>query len=234
MPTISCQPSLLETQAVGAVLLHQFARERFIEAGLSEDLLREAESQEKLDTLTATLLQDDQQGPENVTTNGKCNGHTDDDTANDSTLVNYSGSTTSPLESTHQLNNSNNNISTTSEDVATPDQSTIHHVTQSSDAGEQFHSVANMTTNINDNTIYHSVNAGKARETCLDRAQSLSIMSSYGRELRRIAEDFEKTQLRQEVKDKANNVSCRYRIDRHNDVHVLRLTLEIPLIDLAR
>lgn len=58
MPTLACQPSLECTQAVGAILMHQFARERFLEAGLGEELIQEAETQENLDEVVSVLIRD--------------------------------------------------------------------------------------------------------------------------------------------------------------------------------
>lgn len=52
MPTEAVQPSLQNTQAVGAALLHQFARERFIEAGVNEELIDEAETLEDINQIT--------------------------------------------------------------------------------------------------------------------------------------------------------------------------------------
>ena len=140
MPTIGSQPSLRATQAVGAVLLHQFARERFLEAGLDENLILEAEDREHLDDLTTTLVE----------SNGNSNG-----------------SSSSETDTIHNCGNSESN------------QSNSHNPTASS--------VTSPPT--------------------IDRLQSSPSFALYGQELRRIADEFEKSRLRQSVKNKAEKVN---------------------------
>lgn len=137
MPTFAIQPSLKNTQAVGAALLHQFARERFVEAGLNQELIQEAENLEEIEQIAVELV---------------------------------------PDETNISLNTS-----------------------EASSLGET------SSTNGIDSTIYHSMNAGKTNSS-LDRMQSLPIMASYGRELRKIAEEFAKSRERQKLKEKAKQV----------------------------
>lgn len=137
MPTFAIQPSLKNTQAVGAALLHQFARERFVEAGLNQELIQEAENLEEIEQIAVELV---------------------------------------PDETNISLNTS-----------------------EASSLGET------SSTNDIDSTIYHSMNAGKTNSS-LDRMQSLPIMASYGRELRKIAEEFAKSRERQKLKEKAKQV----------------------------
>lgn len=137
MPTFAIQPSLKNTQAVGAALLHQFARERFVEAGLNQELIQEAENLEEIEQLAVELV---------------------------------------PDETNISLNTS-----------------------EQSSFGET------SSTNGIDSTVYHSMNEGKTNSS-LDRMQSLPVMASYGRELRKIAEEFAKSRERQKLKEKAKQV----------------------------
>lgn len=143
MPTFAIQPTLKNTQAVGAALLHQFARERFVEAGLNQELIHQAENLEDIDRITAELVPDD--------------------------------------NNTTQTNNS------------------VLNTTEESSFGDT------STTNGIDNTVYHSMDAGKTNSS-LDRMQSLPVMASYGRELRKIAEEFARSRERQKLKERANQV----------------------------
>lgn len=124
MPTIGIQPSLKSTQAIGAVLLHQFARDRFSDAGIDPGLIKEAE--EESDELTAILRKE------------SCN-------AKD----------------------------------------------------------ANASS---DRSVYHSITEENDCTTPLDDWLSTPTFASYGRELRKIAEEFEKDRLRLSVKRKAEKV----------------------------
>lgn len=172
MPTIGTQPSLQTTRAVGALLLHQFARERFDQAGVDDNLIREAEEMIHLDDLTTALIQEDLESRE---TNG-----------------------TDSFSAT--------NISAQNSD-------------QNGTLEEQYQSITDESsppaTNSNDRTIYHSMlNASHNSTTLssiLDRtlqsSSASSSMASYGRELRKIAEEFEKSPLRQIVKQRANQVN---------------------------
>lgn len=175
MPTIGIQPSLATTQAVAAVLMHQFARERFLEAGLSEDILREAEAREDVDSITSNLL---------LNTSANTSGHEAADISNLSEVSSHANGSHSDRNSTNPLQTSQLEYS----------------------SGEQFHSMAESSCG-NDRTIYHSMNAGRPLMSNIDRVQMLHSTSTYGQELRRIAEDFEKSQLRQDIKRKAEQVS---------------------------
>lgn len=175
MPTIGTKPSLRSTQAVGAVLLHQFARERFVRAGIDENLIKEAENREHLDDLAAVLLQDDDNTPNDY----------ESESANNTTILTNTTATTNGAD--------NGNATMT-------------------DTGEQYHSMAaDSFVNGNDRTMYHSMTAANQSATnsstsTLDQLQSSPNLASYGQELRRIAEEFEKTRLRQSVKDRAEQV----------------------------
>lgn len=142
MPTVAIQPTLKNTQAVGAALLHQFARERFVEAGLNQELIHQAENLEDIDQLTSELVSDE-----------------------------------------NSVINNNSVLNTTEE----------------SSFGET------SSTNGIDNTVYLSMDAGKTNSS-LDRMQSLPVMASYGRELRKIAEEFTRSRERQKLKERANQV----------------------------
>lgn len=124
MPTIGIQPSLKSTQAIGAVLLHQFARDRFSEAGIDPTLIKEAE--EESDELTAILRRE----------------------------------------------------SNTTRD-------------------------ANASS---DRSVYHSLSEDNDCTTPLDDLLASPTFASYGQELRKIAEEFERDRLRQSVKRKAEKV----------------------------
>lgn len=187
MPTIGCQPSLKSTQAVGAVLLHQFARQRFLEAGLNEDIIREAEDMEDLDILTSDLLDDS-------TASTIMNGCKPNKTANDtsSTIIHNNSTTSTTIH----------NNSTTSTHNSTMAEN------NSTGGAEQFHSMTETSTTTNnlDHTMYHSMHTGNNVATTLDKLQSSTLMAGYGRELRRIADEFEKTRERQIIKERANQV----------------------------
>lgn len=174
MPTVASQPSLRSTQAIGAVLLHQFAKERFAAAGINGKLIEEAEHLENLDHLTASLLQDEEDSKDTDIT----------DISQTSTLVNETSSEQNTTQQSTQ-NNQNDN---------------------SSIAGDHYHSIAESTT-ANDNTVYHSMNAGRGTPQKLRPNSDELQLASYGQQLRLIAEEFERTRMRQVVKDKACGVS---------------------------
>lgn len=165
MPTIGSQPSLKSTQAVGAILLHQFARERFLEAGLNDRLIKEAEAVEHIDDLTAVLLndQDDQFEFQQDGRHSAQESMNDVDTTREMTNVSDANSTTSPIR------NSNN--------------TTLYH------------------------SMNHSSGDNNQPQTIVDRVQSMPSMANYGREFRRLAEEFEKDRLRQTVRNRAEQVS---------------------------
>lgn len=176
MPTVAIQPTLRNTQAVGAALLHQFARERFAEAGLNEEFIQAAENMEEIDQLTVDLVPD-----ESVLNMSR--------ESSTSTLKNDSLGTTSMDQDTSQWTQNGHNNTTFGAD--------------------QYHSTIGETTTEGetDNTVYHSMNAGRLRASSLDKMQSLPAMSTYGRELRKIADEFAKSRQRQILKEKANLVS---------------------------
>lgn len=218
MPTIGSQPSLKSTQAIGAVLLHQFARERFLEAGLrnGEDIIREAESIKDLDILTSELLTDSTNISLNSCSNKSANETASTIIHNNSTASttvhnnstasttvhnNSTASTTIHNNSSASLNNSNVN--------SRGDQSTMLE-DNTTGCVEQFHSMAETSTVTNngvDQTMYHSMHTGTDHVSSpLDKLQSSSVLAGYGRELRRIADEFEKTRERQIIKERANQV----------------------------
>jgi len=176
MPTVASQPSLRTTQAVGAFLLHQFARERFQEAGINDDLIQQAESMESLDHLTASFLQDEE----------------------NSKSMNSSGA--SDLSEAPTLVNDTANccLNTTGQDH--------NRGGDESNGPERYHSILSSTLATNDNTMYHSMNAEHGAQASLSHAERLPKMALYGRELRLIAEAFEKTRERRTVKERADQV----------------------------
>lgn len=166
MPTLASQPSLKNTQAVGAILLHQFARERFLEAGINENLIDEAENQENVER----LFRDDE------------------DDIDEKSQLDTSKTSTSDLEHVNESTNHNNQTST------------------NNSTGDQYQSYANFSTNSHENTVWHSIDdASLEEQSKRDRLQA-SVLASYGRELRKLADEFEKTRFRREVKDKAEEV----------------------------
>lgn len=168
MPTVAVRPSLKDTQAVGAVLLHQFARQRFSEAGIDYELIQEAENMDEVNQLTNELLQNE------------------DDSMNDTKEVSsFINQSDTELNGTSLLHSSQ---------------------TDNSEVGDQYHSISESLSN-NENTVYHSINGGSRVGSNLDKMQSLPDMAFYGRELRKIAEEFAKSPQRQSVKERANNVS---------------------------
>jgi len=234
MPTIGYRPSLETTQAVGALLLHQFARERFQQAGVDENLIREAEYMENVDELlTHTLLEtleEDQGGDTTVnrTVDSTCQQfrastgsellgapHQIDDTAEiTSHMSNVSNA------ATRNSSNSNNDCSllnSTNNRTLTSDQNeqTYHSIQEHSLNGTNstrlshdktlYHSVANSTTNHNESLGRHDVSA--ASISTFDRLQASPGVSLYGDELRRIADEFERSSLRQIVRNRANQVN---------------------------
>lgn len=221
MPTLGSQPSLKSTQAVGAVLLHQFARQRFLEAGLDEDIIREAENLEDLDILTSELLNESTTSTSINNTsashsvNGcKANGHADSstrtDTTNDTTastiVLNNSTASTTVLNNSTTSTSVHNNSAASSHDSTT-----LENNNNSTGLGaEHFHSMAETSTassnNPADHTMYHSMHTGNNVTSTLDKLQSSTLMAGYGRELRRIADEFEKTRERQIIKERANQV----------------------------
>ena len=76
-----------------------------------------------------------------------------------------------------------------------------------------------------DHDLYHDLNGTNCTELSQDRlteerasdidrlVEARPILASYGRELRRIAEQFEQTRLRQQIKMRANEVN---RNDHHD------------------
>lgn len=194
MPTIALPPNPLTTQEVGAALLHQFTRDRFLEAGLNEELLQEAE--ENLDA-ELILLSDD---PTNELTTNTAQRHSSRMTASFSSN-NDSHSSDGPLSSTQRLPNN----------TSTDDQylSLINHSGSLNLSGDNVNNTTSETLveAANDGTTYHSINTNRSTKTSLDRLQSSSIMVVYGRELRQIAEEFARSRQRQTVRDQADGVS---------------------------
>lgn len=177
MPTIGKTPSLEATQAVGAILLHQFVQQ----AGIDENLIREAEDRAHLDELAAAVLHDEDP---NVTSTSMVN----DMTANNTSVRSDGTQDCSGLSGT-SLNGSS---------IIQTGEENFHSISES---------VAN-NTNIQDRTVYHSINDASNRSvSAFDRLQSSPNLASYGKELRRIAEEFEKTRHRQEVRDSACRVN---------------------------
>lgn len=126
--TIGIPPTKLSTQAVGVALLHQFARDRFLEAGLSENLIEEAE--ENLDIQACNLLLSFQdQSPQ--------------EEEEDQHNIHSGPNETSSTHST-SMNSENANITQTG-----PLNSTVKNqlVDTSQSVDEQFHSIINNNSN---------------------------------------------------------------------------------------
>lgn len=160
MPTIGIQPSLTSTKAIGAVLLHQFARDRFSQADIDQSLITKAEAEEHLDDLAASLLHDNKDS-------------TQSEIINTTTNTSFNLSSGSVQEDVTKYNTFANSTN------------------------------ANSTIN---GTVYHSLNTGDDTLSPLDELQSLPTFASYGQELRKIAEEFERDRLRHLVKKRAEQV----------------------------
>uniref|UniRef100_A0A6G1SDH3 Apoptosis regulator BAX n=1 Tax=Aceria tosichella TaxID=561515 RepID=A0A6G1SDH3_9ACAR len=225
MPTIATRPSLEATQAVGALLLHQFTRERFLEAGIDESLIREAEEMEQINSLASTLLEEEESlvdhnsnnNDSHVTNNETINNTTRSEIGNRSTY--HQGDET--ITSSQHVNDTRNETGNTSF------QTSANYSTVRADGGDRsgqelFHSMAadSSSTSVNggtpqrtvDRSVYHSMNvsspnvASGVSPSPFERLQASPCFASYGRELRRIAEEFEKSQLRENVKQQAGRV----------------------------
>lgn len=197
MPTIGIQPNPLSTHAVGAALLHQFALDRFREAGLTEDLIQEAE--ENLDPQTSELLSlpnEPNETDRSINTSGRQNDLTSSFSYN-----NDSQNLEGPLNSTQKPN-------TSAEDQYLSIRSNSN-IPTANGADTSTNEILSSTINngMNNNTEYHSINASRLAKSGLDRLQSSSIMIVYGRELRQIAEEFARSRQRQTVREQANGVS---------------------------
>lgn len=204
MPTVGTQPSLKRTQAVAAVLLHQFATERFREARENANLVRQAEEQEELreqlNDLASVLMSDEDDCNTTITNNN--NNHNETTTATPVTSSNNN--------SDHDKSDDDMSIvnatSTTTNTTSSPN-STLNGME------EQFHSMAESSLNGGDRTMYHSMTTNQNQSTSgpssttLDQLQSSPCLAAYGRELRRMAEEFERSRLRQDVKRRAQEVN---------------------------
>ena len=186
MPTIGTQPTLEATQAVGAILLREFARDRFREASLDENLIEKAEEREHLTELTASLA------------TNELNNTTSSTLCNESTASNTSAS---------NLNNGSQQVGVANGNLETSNSEQFHSVLESSTSNGN----TTTTTQINDRTLYHSINTShdsSCAPTSQERSQlQTANLAMYGQELRRIAEEFEKSRLRQTVKDRAEKVN---------------------------
>lgn len=201
MPTIASQPSLRNTQAVGAILLHQFARERFLEAGINENLIQEAESQEHIDRLTASLLEDD-------IDDNSMSQHQNSTDNNFSDSVDQSQHVTDLLSNPIKGTNKNSTLlNDTSADKNSTGQIQDGSNNDLSETGDQYLSVADSSARSHENTVWHSITANHSPPSNLDRLQSHPLMSTYGQELRKLADEFEKSRFRRSVKEKAEEVS---------------------------
>lgn len=224
MPTVASQPSLRSTQAVGAILLHQFARERFLEAGIDENLIQEAESQEDVEHLADSLLQDD--------IDEESNTNTSKTSTSNSTFVNLGGTdnnqngtnNNSQMDDQYQsvfaevsMDSRINRSETTDADSTLTNEISADHSSMSQrknyssngtfEANDRYQSVIDSSSNSHGNTVWHSINASRSNPSKLDRLQSLPLMASYGRELRKLADEFERSRYRKTVKAKAEEVS---------------------------
>lgn len=207
MPTIGYRPTLETTQAVGALLLHQFARDQFLHAGVNEDLIREAECREHVDELVSqTLLTDGDYCSHDMTTQF--------DTEPACQHPNYSSSMNESNISDEKFNASNAATrnssvlsSTLSETLLSDPQEQTYHSLQE-------HSLNGTTaTSGHDKTLYHSVANSSANNgpgvstSTFDRLRSSPNVTLYGDELRRIAMEFERSSLREMVRNRANQVN---------------------------
>lgn len=226
MPTIATRPSLEETQAVGALLLHQFTRERFLEAGIDESLIREAEELEHINSLASTLLQEE----ESIVGHNSNNNNNDSHATNNETINNTTRSETGNQSTFHQGNETTTigqHVNDTRNETGnTSFQTSANYSPVRADGGDRsgqelFHSMADSSsTSVNggtpqrtvDRSVYHSMNvsspngAGVSSPSPFERLQATPCFAWYGRELRRIAEEFEKSQLRENVKQQAGRV----------------------------
>lgn len=202
MPTIAVPPNPLTTHAVGAALLHQFTRDRFLEAGLNEELIQEAE--ESLDAQTTGLILSSEEPPTNgCTANTAAQRHSRRMTASFSSNNDSHNTSDGPLSSTQRLPN-----------TSTDDQylSLMNHSGSLNLSGDNVNNTTSETVveAENDRTLYHSIDASRLIKTSLDRLETSSVMVGYGRELRLIAEEFARSRQRQTVREQANGVSLGY------------------------
>uniref|UniRef100_A0A6G1SKJ1 Apoptosis regulator BAX n=1 Tax=Aceria tosichella TaxID=561515 RepID=A0A6G1SKJ1_9ACAR len=236
MPTCASRPSLEETQAVGAILLHQFARERFLNAGIDENLICEAEDRAHLDALASKVLYEECEASSGDTTTFSTRANETQPNNNTSSLSNGNGTASRadlggdnegnqrnnrshglPVSGTpsgyHKeltntiLQGNNNNTTVRNDDDH-------HHGHHHDRPSELFHSINESVTLVPqqaDGTLYQSMNNSTsnppASSSPFERLQASPCLASYGRELRKIADEFEKTRLRGVVKEKAGGVS---------------------------
>lgn len=168
MPTVACQPSLEWTQAVGAILMHQFARERFMEAGLGRELIQEAGTQENLDEIVSVLIND-------------CDHNSHHETTTHSQVSRLMDASSTSDDSFSSLNPT---------DVSEDDRSQSMNST-------------------NDRTIYHSMNKSPQPQDSTSKLEELIKDPKWkhmGRQLKQIAEEFERDPKRRTVRENANKV----------------------------
>lgn len=202
MPTIGTQPSLQSTQLVGAVLLHQFARDRFIEAGINEELIQEAEERENLDSLVSSTIDGLENRGDSIATDVEAD--TSSSTINDTST--FSKNSTALVNDSQVSNLQNVTTNSINQSCGVAQNNTTNDI-----SNDQYHSMAESVGNLNNNTVYLSMNAGHSNGNSaamnLERLQSSPAMTYYGRQLRLLAEEFEKDRKRLVVKDHANKVS---------------------------
>lgn len=195
MPTIAITPSLEATQAVGALLLHQFARERFSEEGIDESLILQAEyTVPDINVLVSTLLHENEN---NDTTS--CNLHDE---------TNQPGNTSNGH--INETRTANGGDDTNQSSFST----SVNNTTARTNDGpsELFHSIAESTGNGTpqkaDKTLYHSMNASETQAlgSPFEQLQASPSFASLGRELRRVADEFANSPGRVKVKDLAESV----------------------------
>lgn len=216
MPTKATQPSLRTTQAVAAVLWQQFARDRLTQSGIKLDSLplvpEEAGDQlEELDFLSASFLQDEEDiAKENCQTtisndNNDSTSASFNNTTSFASFPNesvYHSMTTNQITSDLSTNATNNSETfTLIDDITSNTQSIDDSITPS---------VASTTLNLSNGHNQIDSTRQDTLKKLNKRLQDLEenpLLAKYGRELRDIAEEFEKDRLRKVVKCKAEEVN---------------------------
>lgn len=158
MPTSASQPSLKDTQLVGAVLMHQFALDRFKRENKDERLIQEA--------IHESIINCQPTNDTSRVADLSANSEQDNNTSTDN--ANQSGQN---------------------------DESNVHY--------------QSTTESVNcrgDETVYQSFSAD-ALNNSFNIEQPSSKMAQYGRQLRLLAEEFERDRKRKQVREQADQVS---------------------------
>lgn len=176
MPTVASKPTLESTRAVGAVLWDQFARDRLRMAGMSDNLVTEAERTD------AEKYEDNESYQSSQIV------------CSDTSNINHPANTCSTPVRNESFSNGNESADVNSTTTSRQNEADLYQsVTESIQEG--------------DRTVYHSMSNESHDPLPINTSQAMPIMASYGKELRRIAEEFERTRERQLLKERANKVS---------------------------